>query len=120
MIEYNRFYILYYRPFETPLMPWHGPYYYRSQRVNGKPRRIYVGSGPAALLAAEQDRQAREARDLQRLRADQLKAGHAQLDVDLAEVHRLGDALGRAALYAAGYHQHCKGDWRPRRELRHF
>lgn len=99
-------------------MPWLGPYYYRSKRVNGTPRRIYVGTGPSGRLAAEEDRKAREVRELERLRADRLKAEHAQLDVDLAEVHRLGDILGRAALYAAGYHQHAKGPWRPKRELR--
>ena len=97
-------------------MPWSGPYYYRSQRIEGKPRRIYVGTGLAASLAAAEDRKAREARRLQQLKLGQLQAEHAQLDIDLAEVHRLGDVLGRAALYAAGYYQHCKGDWRRRGE----
>src|SRR5262245_1760603 len=98
-------------------MPWERNYYYRSKRINGKPRRIYLGAGPAGMLAAEEDRQARAERDLQELEAEQLRAGHARLDTDLSVVHRLGDLLSRAALYAAGYHQHCKGDWRPKREL---
>ena len=99
-------------------MPWERTYYYRSKRVNGKPRRIYVGTGDAALLAAEEDRRAREVRDLERLKADQLRAEYVELEANLAEVHRLADIMSRAALYAAGYHQHCKGDWRPRRDLR--
>lgn len=96
-------------------MPWHGNYYYRSKRVNGKPRRIYVGTGTVGLLAEEEDRKAREEKDRPRVRLAQLRADHAALDADLAEVHRLADALSRAALYGAGFYQHCKGDWRPKR-----
>jgi len=98
-------------------MSWAGNYYYRSVRIDGKPRRIYVGTGITAQVAAEEDRKARQARKLERKTAEQLRAEHTQLDVNLAELHRLGDALGRAALYAAGYHQHCCGDWRPKRDI---
>jgi hypothetical protein len=97
-------------------MPWtDGRYYYRSVRENGKPRRVYVGTGPAAEAAAEEDRRVQEERDQIRSRMAQLKAEHAALDAELTEVYRLADTLGRAALYAAGFHQHCKGDWRPKR-----
>lgn len=100
-------------------MPWSAnKYYYRSQRINGKPRRIYLGTGLAAQLAAEEDQKAREAKDLQRLKLDQLRTEHSQLDVELAEVHRLGDLFGRAALYSSGHYQHAKGDWRRRGEPR--
>jgi hypothetical protein len=95
-------------------MPWTGGrYYYRSVRENGKPRRVYVGT--AAEAAAEEDRKAREERDLARSRMAQLRAEHAALDTELTELYRLADTLSRAALYAAGFHQHCKGDWRPKR-----
>src|SRR5262245_46967025 len=98
-------------------MPWERNYYYRSKRVRGQPRRIYIGTGLAGLVAAEEDRRAREERELERSMADQLRAAHAQLDAEVAEVHRLADVLSRAALHAAGYHQHCMGDWRPKRDF---
>lgn len=99
-------------------MPWDRNYYYRSVRVNGKPRRVYVGAGAVGVEAAEQDRRAKEERQLRRLEADQLRAGYAELDTDLDAVYRLADTLSRVALYAAGFHQHCQGDWKPKRDRR--
>ena len=36
-------------------MPWTGRYYYRSVRINGKPRRQYVGYGKLGQLAEQLD-----------------------------------------------------------------
>jgi hypothetical protein len=40
----------------------------------------------------------------------------AALDTDLKAVSESTDLLARAALLAAGFHQHKRGDWRKRRE----
>src|SRR6187401_2872732 len=41
-------------------------YYYRSIRVGGRVRSVYVGTGPLALLAAAEDEEARRDRDRRR------------------------------------------------------
>ena len=89
-----------------------GRYYTRSRRSNGKVVREYYGCGWVGDLAAEEDRRAKERRaETRRSRRDLLaRTRHAeQLFNTLSLSARL---LGRAALVAAGYHQHCRGEWR--------
>ena len=81
-----------------------GRYYTRSRKVAGRVRREYVGSGLLAELAAAEDALHREARE--RLEA---------LDAPLLALDALTGALYRAALVAAGYRQHKRGEWRKRR-----
>src|SRR5687768_16858417 len=99
-------------------MPWRGNYYYRSERVNGRPRQVYVGSGVVARLAAQLDDAERERRKLEKATADLDRAAVEARDEDVELIERLADALGRAALYAAGFRQHHRGAWRRRREPR--
>jgi hypothetical protein len=42
----------------------------------------------------------------------------AALDVPFNELNDMADLVARAALLAAGYHQHKRGAWRKRREQR--
>src|SRR5947209_6357382 len=91
-------------------------YYYRSERVRGRPVRRYVGTGPAGELAAAADGLRRlereaEARDFRAAQARQQEAEAA-----LLRLCDLTDVLARAALLAAGFHQHDRGAWRRRRE----
>jgi hypothetical protein len=88
-----------------------GRYYTRSRKVNGRVVREYVGTGPLAELAAQTDALRQEEREARRAELAELAALDAPLD-DLAE---LTDLLARAALVAAGYRQHHRGDWRKRR-----
>src|SRR4051812_29685773 len=91
-------------------------YYYRSERVAGRPVRRYVGTGPVGELAAAAD-------DLRRLEGA-IEARERQADwrrQQEAEAPLLGlcgvaDLLARAALVAAGYRQHKRGEWRRCRE----
>jgi hypothetical protein len=97
-------------------MGWERGYYYRACKVNGRVVRQYVGRGPAAELAAqldvqERDRRQRAARALRREKRD-LDA----LDADLKALTETADLLACAALLAAGFHQHKRGEWRQRRD----
>jgi hypothetical protein len=94
-------------------------YYYRVRRENGRVVREYVGRGRVAELMAKLDALDREKkREERRLDAAALrnkKAELAALDADLEALIETTDLLARAALVAAGYHQHKRGEWRKRR-----
>jgi hypothetical protein len=101
--------------------PWErrergGLYYYRSRRVNGQVEKEYIGSGPLAELAAEADalerRQREEEARAWRAERDYLEA----LDKQTEELCEASEILVRAALLAAGYRQHHRGEWRKQRE----
>jgi hypothetical protein len=100
-------------------MAWNqGRYYTRSRKVNGRVVREYIGGGEAGELAAQIDaanRADREAaRDARRAEQARLKA----LDAPLNVLNDLADLLAHAALLAAGFHQHRRGNWRKRRGQR--
>ena len=89
-----------------------GRYYYKVSRDDGRVRRLYLGTGPVAELAvrdAELRRAERQARARSQARLEAAEAASQEL----AE---LADLLVRAALVAAGYHRHDRGNWRKRRE----
>ena len=97
-------------------MGWdQGRYYTRSRKVNGRVTREYVGRGPLAELVAELDADQRAQREAQRvaLRAERVEL--KDLDAALGRVCQGVDLLARAALVAAGYHQHKRGEWRKKR-----
>src|SRR4051794_6977687 len=98
-------------------MAWNrGRYYTRSRKVNGRVEREYVGGGRDGELAARMDALDRQLREAERAA---LRAERAELEAlgeSLAELNDLADLLARAALLAAGYHQHKRGEWRRRRE----
>ena len=97
-------------------MPWRGSYYYRSERVNGRPRQVYVGRGLLGQLAAQLDEVRREERKLEKTDEVLRRTEAETLDADIRLVERLAEALARAALYAAGYRRHHRGEWRRKRE----
>lgn len=90
-------------------------YFYTGERVGGRVVKRYVGGGKLAALASQlgeiqrRDREAeRDARRAERAALDALAAALAPLD-------ELADRLARAALAAAGFRQHRRGEWRQRR-----
>jgi hypothetical protein len=96
-------------------MPWQGPYYYRARKVNGRVVRQYVGRGEAAEIVAAADAEEREEREY---RAERLRAFRADLDrLDglVGEADEAVAAVVQAALLAAGYQQHRRGEWRRQR-----
>lgn len=93
-------------------------YYTRSHRVAGRVVREYVGTGPLAELAAELDAEERWQREEQRQAWREECERMEALEEPVEELCEASEILARAALVAAGYHQHNRGEWRKRREKR--
>src|SRR5215203_5738641 len=98
-------------------MGWErGRYYTRSRKVNGRVVREYVGAGRLGELAAQLDALDRDQRESD---ADARRAARADLDAladAVSEFDRRCDLLTRAAIIAAGFRQHKRGEWRKRRD----
>jgi hypothetical protein len=96
-------------------MGWERGYYYRAKKVAGRVVRQYLGAGPAAVQAALADAFRRELRQLQLAQRRRESAGlQAQANAVRAFLRRT-ELLARAALLAAGYRQHKRGEWRKKR-----
>jgi hypothetical protein len=98
-------------------MGWdkNGRYYTRSKRVNGRVVREYVGGGRAGELVAQLDALERQKRETERECARVERERVEALDAPLLELDELADLVARAALAAAGYAQHHRGEWRKAR-----
>jgi hypothetical protein len=92
-----------------------GRYYTRSRKVNGRVVREYVGAGPVAELAAQLDALDRAQREATREARRVIDAELAEIDGPLIELNTLAEGLARAALLAAGYRRHHRGQWRKTR-----
>src|SRR5262249_3828799 len=97
-------------------MGWERGYYYRVRKVNGRVLREYFGAGEVAELVAQMDALKREQRRLEALEQRQEKEELKALDADLKAVNKRTDLAAHAALLAAGFHLHKRGEWRKRRE----
>jgi len=96
-------------------MGWEkGRYYTRSQKVNGRVVREYIGGGEVGALAAQLDAIEREHREWERecwrLEKEQMES----FDASVAKVCQMADIIAKAAMVAAGFHCH-RGEWRRRR-----
>jgi hypothetical protein len=96
-------------------MSWDRGYYYRARKVNGRVVREYVGGGEVAELAARLDELERERREAERAARRAERAELDALDGPVNELCNLADLVARAALEAAGFRQHKRGEWRKRR-----
>jgi hypothetical protein len=75
----------------------------------------YIGTGPVAEATAQLDEENRRRRDEA---AESWKVEMRRMEALEAPIEELCDAaetLARAALVAAGYRQHNRGEWRLRR-----
>jgi hypothetical protein len=99
-------------------MAWdrHGAYS-RSVRDGATVRRVYLGRGEAARLAALEDDRRRTERLARSLAWRDEEARRGTADARLRELDELAEVLARAALAAAGYHRHDRGAWRRRRHV---
>jgi hypothetical protein len=96
-----------------------GRYYTRSRRspVDGRVVREYVGSGPLAEIAAENDRAKRELAEAKREREKEEVERLKALATPVFELSEAAEILAHAHLIAAGYHRH-KGEYRRARSER--
>lgn len=92
-----------------------GRYYTRSRKVGGRVVREYVGGGVLGELAAQTDELERAQRQAEAARWQHECAQVAECDALMHDYCRQVDALMRAELRAAGYHQHDRGEWRRKR-----
>lgn len=93
-------------------MGWERGYYDRVHKVQGRVVREYVGRGRVAELAARTDALERRRRERERAARRAQRAELEAIKEPLNELNDLADLLARAALLAAGYHQHKRGEWR--------
>jgi hypothetical protein len=92
-----------------------GRYYTRSRRENGRVVREYIGGGRVGELVAQLDELERDKRETERQCARIAQEKVEAVDAPLAELDELADLVARAALAAAGYRQHHRGEWRKAR-----
>ena len=96
-------------------MGWDRGYYYRSKKIGGRPRRVYVGKGRAAEFAEFIDA-LKQGNRLARLAVWQVERANIEaIDRPLDEFNDRADELAEAALLAAGYRQHHRSEWRKQR-----
>ena len=86
-------------------------YYYKSRRDGEKVRKVYVGAGDFARVAARLDEAERLGREEEtacwRKEKERLEASAAFVN----ELEGAAEILTRAQLLADGFHKH-KGEWR--------
>jgi hypothetical protein len=99
-------------------MAWERGYYYRVRKEGGRVVREYFGKGEPAELMARIDAINRADREAERKTRRAEKAELEALDAGVKELDELADLLARAALLAAGYRQHKRGEWRRKRRGR--
>ena len=97
-------------------MPWaqrgQHRYFFRKRKVGGRVVRRSYGRGPEAQLAAALAAQRQREREAEWARR---RRERGRWDAKTETVQRLievSDLLVRAALLAAGFHQHERGAWR--------
>jgi hypothetical protein len=96
-------------------MPWERGYYYSARKVRGRVVREYFGRGEIAELMAEWDalhgEERRQAAAASRTRMAELD----DLEAAVATADRALEVAAHAALMAAGYRRHKRGEWRKKR-----
>jgi hypothetical protein len=97
-------------------MSWDRGYYYQARKIGGRVVKKYVGRGKMAELIALGEAIERQEREQERDEFRAWKESLAEFDEHIDELNVLADSLARAALFAAGFHQHRRGEWRRKRD----
>jgi hypothetical protein len=87
-------------------------YYTRSKRVGRRVVRESFGKGPEAHLAAALDARRRQEREMRWAARHREWCRWQTGAAPLQQLIAVSDLLVRAALLAAGFHQHERGAWR--------
>ena len=102
------------------MSPWErrergGPYYTRSRKEGGRVVREYVGGGVLGEIAALRDEYERRTREEEAALEKEERQRLEELVAPVEELCEAAEVLARAALVAAGYRRHNRGEWRKRR-----
>src|SRR5262245_35735372 len=101
-------------------MPWEQRrqkrYFYRSERVRGRAVRRYAGTGAVGEVAATADALRRLNREIEARERQAEETRLREAEAPLLGLCAGAELLSRAALAAAGYRRHDRGQWRRRRE----
>ncbi len=92
-----------------------GRYYYRNVRDDGHVKTEYIGTGPLAELIAETDAEQRAEREAKRRLWRQKRDAMDVIDTRVDDWWDATTMLLKTQLYAEGYYQHDRGEWRQRR-----
>ena len=92
-----------------------GLYYTRSRKVNGRVLREYLGGGVLGEITARMDALERHRREEETALWREERERLETLDGLTEELNEAAEVVAQAALVAAGYHQHKRGEWRKRR-----
>ncbi len=92
-----------------------GRYYYRSQRVGDRVRKVYIGGGAIGEMVAEADRIERQRRETEASQAKQEKERLEALVSPVLELWEAAEILAQAHLIASGFRR-VGGHWRRKRE----
>ena len=101
-------------------MGWERGYYYRVRKVRGRVEREYIGRGLIGQLAAQIDEDRRADREKRRAALKAQMAAMSELEQQVVGAYARTDLIVRAALTAAGYRQHKRGEWRKKRGGTHL
>ncbi len=99
------------------MSPWErrergGLYYTRSRKENGRVVREYVGGGVLGELAARMDAEDRRRRQEEAAAWREERKRLEELAGVVDELCEGIEAIARAALLAAGFRRHKRGEWR--------
>ena len=105
------------------MSPWEwrergGPYYTRSRKEDDRVVREYVGGGALGQIAALEDDHKRRRRQEEAALWKEERESLEKLTAPVDELCEAAEVLARAALLAAGYRRHNRGEWRKRRGQR--
>jgi stress response protein SCP2 len=95
-------------------MSWERGYYYHARKVNGHVVKTYVGKGLDRQMMVQLARLNRDHHELLAIAGRNERQRLQELDDLLDKLTNAAEALMRASLEAAGYHQH-RGQWRKKR-----
>lgn len=93
-------------------------YYYRSKKVNGKVQREYHGKGHLAELLAQMDEIERQQRQAEQEQWKSEKSEMEALDEQISQLDEFADLITSVTMFAAGFHQHNRGEWRRKRNAK--
>jgi hypothetical protein len=103
------------------LSPWErrergGLYYTRSRKEGGRVVREYIGGGVLGEIAALQDEYERRQREVEAASEKEKRERLEGIMAPIDELCEAAEVLARAALVAAGYRRHKRGEWRKSRD----